>query len=173
MFSRVGSLGEPAEQLDTLGRIRREQVDAQTAGTHQHQPARPVGVVQRKPDGGAAAQRIAHQRSTFDAEVVEQVQQGGGAVAVVLLMLGVFVGVPVTGLIHRQDAELLREHADVAAEVRPTRRPRSAAVQQHHRWCVGVAGFVVVQPHVVADLRIARGGFERDCRSGCSHRFAS
>ena len=125
--------GEPAEQLDALGRIRREQVDAQPAGTHQHQPARPVGVVQREPDRGAAAQRIAHQRSAFDAEMVEQVEQGGGAVAVVLLVLGVLVGVAVAGLVDGEHVELLGQHGDVAAEVRPARRPGPAAVQQHHR----------------------------------------
>ena len=158
----MGSYGELAEQLDALGRVRREQVDRQPAGTHQHQPAGPVRVVQREPHRGAAAERIAHQRSAFDAEVVEQVQQRGGAVAVVLLVLGVLVGVPVAGLVDGQHVEVLRQHADVAAEVRPARRAGPAAVQQHDRLLVADARLVVVQPHVVADLRIARGRFERD-----------
>ena len=102
--------GELAEQLDALGGVGREQVDAQPAGAHQHQPARPLRVVQREPHRGAATERITHQRSTFDAEVVEQVQQRGGAVAVVLLVLGVLVGVAVARLVDGQHVEVPRQH---------------------------------------------------------------
>src|SRR6476619_21879 len=121
-----------------------------------------TGVVKRKPHSGAAAKRITHQRSAFDAEVVEQVQQSGGAVAVVLLMLGVLVGVPVAGLVDGEHVKVLRQHADVAAEVGPARRTGPAAVQQHDRPPMTGTRLVVVQPHVVANLRVARGRFECD-----------
>ena len=162
MFSRVGLDGELAEQLHTLGGIGGEQVDRQPAGTHQHQPARALRVVEREPHRGAAAQRIAHQRSAFDLQVIEQVEQCGGAVAVVLLVFGVLVRMAVSRLVDGEDVEVLRQYGDVLGEVRPARCAGTAAVQQHDRLLVADAGFVIVQPHVLADLRIPGGRLERD-----------
>ena len=153
--------GELAEELHTLGGIGCEQVHRKAAGAHQHQPARPAGVVEREPDRGTAAERITHQRSAFQAEMIEQVQQRGGAVTVVLLMLGVLVGVSVARLVDGEHVKVLRQNRDVAPEVRPARRTGSTAVQQHDRLIVADAGLVVVQPHVISHLGVARGRLER------------
>ncbi len=95
-------------------------------------------------------------------QMVEQVQQRGRAVAVVLLVFGVLVGVAVARLVDGEHMEVLGQHGDVASEVRPARRTGAAAVQQHDRLLVTDAGLVIVQPHVLADLRIAGGRLERD-----------
>jgi hypothetical protein len=58
--------------------------------------------------------------------------------------------------------EVLGQHGDIAAEVGPARRARPTAVQQHDRLFIPNSGLVVVQPHVVADLRVARGRLECD-----------
>ncbi len=121
---------ELAQPLDTLGGIGGEQVDAQPARAHQHQLTGLVRVVQCEPDRGAAAQRIAHQRNTFQTPVVEQPLQRSGGVVVELPVLGAFVGVTVAGLVDGQHVKVLRQHRNVAGEVRPARRPRSAAVQR-------------------------------------------
>ena len=113
----------------------------------------------------ATAKRIAHQRSAFDAEVIEQCQHRIGAVAVVLLVLGVLVGVAVAGLVDGDDMEVPGQHGDVAAEVRPARGARAAAVQQHHGLAIALAGLVIVQAHIPATgahLGISRGGIEGD-----------
>lgn len=96
MFSRVGSALNRASSLTPSGGVGGEQVDAQPARTHQHQLAGPLGMVQREAHRGAAASG-ANQRCAFDAEVVEQCEHGLRAVAVVLLVFGVLVGVPVPG----------------------------------------------------------------------------
>ena len=162
MFSRVGStVNLPSSLTPSVG-SGAKRLTRKPARAHQHEPARTLGVVEREPHRGAAAERIAHQRSAFDAEVVEQVQQGGGAVAVVLLVLGVLVGVAVAGLVDGQHVEVLREHGDVLREVRPARRAGPATVQQHDRLVVADTRFVVVQPHVLSDLGVARRRLEGD-----------
>ena len=113
---------------------------------HQHQPPGAVGMIEGQAHRRAAAQRVTDQGGTFDAEMVEQGEYGVGAVTVVLLVFGVFVGQPVPGLVDRDDVEMVGQHRDVAAEVRPARRSRPAAVKQHNGGAA--AGLVVVQPHV-------------------------
>ena len=168
MFSRVGSaVNLPSSLTPSVGSGANRLTD-KPAGAHQHQPTRPVGVVERESHRGAAAERITHQCSAFDAEVVEQVQQRGGAVPVVLLVLGVLVGMPVAGLIDRQHVEVPRQYRDVLREVRPARRTGTAAVQEHNGLIVAHAGFVVVQAHVIAHLRVARGRLEGDLLLLCS-----
>ncbi len=103
--------------------------------------------------------------------MVEQVQQRGRAVAVVLLVLGVLVGMPVARLIDGQDVEVLRQHGDVAPEVRPTRRAGAPAVQKHDRLFVADARLVIVQAHgwaLAAYVGKARRRLECDLLLLCS-----
>ena len=106
--------GELAQPLDAFGGIGREQVDTQAARTHQHQPACVVGVVECEPHRGAAAQRIAHQRNTSQAQLIEQAFQRPRRVVVELPVLGPLVRVPVAGLVDGQHMKLLSQHRDIA-----------------------------------------------------------
>ena len=169
--------GELAQPLDTLGGVRGEQVDAEPAGTHQHQPAGVVGVIEREPDRRATAQRIPYQRNTSQTQLVEQSFQGSGGVVVELPVLRAFVGVTVAGLVDRQYVETLRQHRDVAGEVRPARRARTAAVQQHHRLVVADTRLVVVQLQRSVDVNLnePRGRLKGQLlysRHGLDHRVA-
>ena len=92
-----------------------------------------------------------------------------------LPVLGAFVGVPVAGLIDGEHMKLLRQHRDVAREVRPARRAGTAAVQQHHRLLVADTRLVIVQLQrsVNVDVRITRGGLERQLFASCIDSSAS
>ena len=95
--------------------------------------------------------------------MIEQCQHGIGAVAVVLLMLGVFIGVPVAGLVDSQHMKVLCQNADVAPEVRPTRRTRTTAVQEHDGLLIADTSLVIMQAHIaIASTHLGelRGGFE-------------
>ena len=85
-------------------------------------------------------------------------------------MLGAFVGVAVAGLIDGENVKTLRQHRNVAREVRPARGSGTAAVQQHHRLVVTDARFVVVQLQRAVDVYLdePRGGLESQL-FGCRH----
>ena len=79
-----------------------------------------------------------------------------------LPVLGTLVGVAVAGLVDGQHVKVLRQHRDVAGEVRPARRTGSAAVQQHDRLLFANASLVIVQLErsVNVDFGEAGGGLE-------------
>ena len=63
---------ELVEPLDALCRVWAEHVLREPARAHQDQPADPLGVLEREPRRGAAAERVAQQVHPLDAQLVEQ-----------------------------------------------------------------------------------------------------
>ncbi len=134
--------------------VRRKQVDTQTAGAHQNEATRTVRVVERKANSSATTERIAQQiNATGDLERVQEIVERRRTVNEVLRMLRRLVGLPVTGLIDRDDVKALRQHRNVAGEVRPRRRAWATAVQQHDGLVVSDARLVEVQFQIGAHLR--------------------
>src|SRR5690606_7366123 len=99
-----------------------------------------------------------------DAEGVEQVLQRRGRVPEVLRVVHRLVRAPETGLVDREHVEVLRQHRDVAGEVRPGGGAGAAAVQQHDGGAVAHARLVVVQFQVGTDLGEPGGRLVGDLR---------
>ena len=81
IFSRLGpgGAGKSASRLTPSVGSGAKHVEGQPAGSHQHQAARALRVVQGEADRGAAAERVAHQVHPVDAELVEQARERAAA----------------------------------------------------------------------------------------------
>ncbi len=132
-FSRVGSAPKSIEPLHALGGVGVEQVEAQPARAHQHQPADAVGVGQREAHRRAAAEAVAEQVDLVDAELVEQGDDVVGGVAVEVADHRRLVGAAEAGLVDQQGAERRREVRQRRAEVGPGAGARATAVQHDQR----------------------------------------
>ena len=124
---------EVHQPLDALGGVGVEEVEREPSGTHQDQPPDPVGVAEREPHRGAAAEAVAEQVHPLDAELVEQRHDEIGREPVVVAHHRRLVGGTEAGLVDQQGPDARREPGQRRAEVASSRRPRPAAVQHHER----------------------------------------
>ena len=155
---RPGRRAELHQPPDALARPRREQAHGQRRpGTHQHQPVRPVGEVEREPHHDRGAERVPDQVHLVQALVVQEPgQHGRGPAQVVPVVFGRAFGAAEARLVDKERAEVLAVGRQVAGEVAPGRHAGPGAVQ--HDQGIAGAGLVVVHGQA-ADLRAAAGLF--------------
>ena len=133
---RASLVGSPAKSISrwtpSVGSAWKRFSDSAT-GPHQHQPADPLGVLEREPRRRTAAEAVAEQVDPVDAELVEQRDEVVGREAEVVADHLGLVGAAEAGLVDQQGAEVLGEAWQRGAEVAPRRGPGTAAVQHHER----------------------------------------
>ena len=121
------------QQLDALGRHRREQAHAAGPPAHQHQLSHPLRPAQGEGHRAMAAHRVAQQMDFIDPQLIDHAFQNAGVEIRTRAAVDDRIALPPPRTVEEQHAiARLDQRVNIAAEVGPAGGPRPGAVQHDH-----------------------------------------